>query len=81
MIVSNSDILQYKIFKFAHNSTVTDHLDQAKIYKIIQQAYYWFRMHDFVQQYMQECQTCIQEKVSHKQKQEMLQSISIFMQQ
>ena len=28
---------------------------------------------------MQECQTCIQEKVSHKQKQEMLWSMSIFM--
>ena len=40
MIISNSDILQYKILKFAHNSTVIDYSDQVKIYKIIQQAYY-----------------------------------------
>ena len=79
MIVSNSDILQYKILEFAHNSTVISHSDQAKIYEIIQQAYYWFRMHDFVWQYMQEYQTCIQEKVSHKQKQEILWSILISM--
>ena len=72
MIVSNSDILQYKILEFAHNSTVIDYSDWVKTYKIIQWAYYWFEMHDFVQQYMQECQTCIQEKISHKQKQKIL---------
>ena len=66
MIVSNFDILQYKILKFAHNSTVISYSDWAKIYEIVQQAYYWFEMHDFVQQYMQECQTCIQEKKFHK---------------
>ena len=27
MIISNSDILQYKILEFAHNSTITDHSD------------------------------------------------------
>ena len=66
MIVSNSDILWYKILKFAHDLTVVSHSDQAKIYEIIQQAYYWFEMHDFIQQYMQKYQTCIQEKISHK---------------
>ena len=35
MIVSNSDTLQYKILKFAHNSTVISHSNQAKIYEII----------------------------------------------
>ena len=49
MIVSNSDTLQYKILEFAHNLTVADHSDQVKIYEIVQQAYYWFRMHNFVQ--------------------------------
>ena len=72
MIISNSDILQYKILEFAHNSTVISHSDQAKIYEIVQWAYYWSEMHDFVQWYVQECQTCIWEKVSHRQKQEVL---------
>ena len=66
IIVSNSDILQYKILEFAHNLTVVSHLNWVKIYEIVQWAYYWFEMHDFIQWYVQECQTCIWEKISHK---------------
>ena len=49
MIVSNSDTLQYKILEFAHDLTVINYLSWVKIYEIVQWAYYWFEMHDFVQ--------------------------------
>ena len=49
MIVSNSDILWYKILEFTHDLTVADHSNQAKIYEIVQQVYYWLKMHNFVQ--------------------------------
>ena len=48
MIISNSDILWYKILEFAYDSTVINHLSQVKIYKIVQQAYYWSETHDFI---------------------------------
>ena len=66
MIVPNSEILHYKILEFAHNFTIASHSDQAKTYEIIQQAYYWSEMHDFVQWYVQDCLICKQEKISHQ---------------
>ena len=35
MIISNSDILWYKIFEFAHNLIIADHSDWVKIYEIV----------------------------------------------
>ena len=49
MIISNSDTLWYKILEFAYDLTVADYLNWAKIYEIIQQAYYWSEMYDLVQ--------------------------------
>ena len=68
LIISNSESLQFKILEFAHNAAVTEHSDCAKIYKIIQQVYYWFMMHDFVKKYVQFCLICAWKKTWHIKK-------------
>ncbi len=40
IVVSNSDLLRFKIVEFAHDSTVAGHPGRAKTYEIIQRAYY-----------------------------------------
>ena len=40
IIVSNSELLQFKILKFIHNAAIARHSDWAKTYKIVQQSYY-----------------------------------------
>ena len=40
MVVPSSKPLQFKILKFIHNSPVAGHPGRAKMYKIIQRAYY-----------------------------------------
>jgi transposase InsO family protein len=77
MVVPNSDTLRYKILEFAHDSTVAGHPGRAKTYEIVQRAYYWPGMHDFVRRYVQGCQTCIRGKASHRQKQGVLRPMPI----
>ena len=48
LIILNSEFLYFKILKFAHDTVMTEHSDQAKTYKIMQQFYYWLMMHDFI---------------------------------
>ena len=78
-VISNSEFLQFKILEFAHNAVMTEHSDHTKIYKIVQQVYYWSMMHDFVRRYVWFCSTCTWEKSWHVKKQDILQFLSVFM--
>ena len=72
MIVSNSEFLWFKILEFIHDTAVVNYLSWAKTYEIVQWFYYWSEMHDFVQKYVQFCQTCVWEKFWHVKKQDVL---------
>ena len=36
LVISNFELLQFKILEFAHDVTVAEHSDHTKIYKIVQ---------------------------------------------
>ena len=61
LVILNFESLRFKILEFAHDVTIAEHSNHAKIYKIVQQIYYWFIMHNFVRKYVQFYSTCIQE--------------------
>jgi hypothetical protein len=52
MVVPNSKPLQFKILKFVYNSLITGHPGHAKIYKIVQQVYYWPIIYDYIWKYI-----------------------------
>jgi hypothetical protein len=52
MVVLNSKPLQFKIFKFVYDFSVIGHPGCVKIYKIVQQVYYWPIMHNYIQKYI-----------------------------
>ena len=58
LVILNFKCLWFKILEFAHNVMIAEHSNHTKIYKIVQQVYYWFIMHDFVRRYVQSCSTC-----------------------
>jgi len=78
-IILNFEFLRFKILEFAHDVAIAEHSDCMKIYKIVQQIYYWFIMHDFIRKYVWFCLTCIQEKSWHMKKQNVLWFLSVFM--
>ena len=78
LVILNSEFLWFKILEFAHNVTITEHSDCVKIYKIVQQVYYWFMMHDFVWKYVQFYLTCTWKKNWYIKKQNVLQFLSVF---
>jgi hypothetical protein len=77
MVVPNSKPLQFKILKFVHDSPVVGYPGHIKTYKIVQRAYYWPIMHDYVWKYVQVCRTYIHKKTSHMKKQGVLQPLPI----
>jgi hypothetical protein len=52
MVVLNSKPLQFKILEFIHNSPIIGHPGRVKMYKIVQQVYYWPIMHNYIQKYI-----------------------------
>ena len=81
LIILNSEFLRFKILEFVHNAVIAEHSDCLKIYKIVQQVYYWFMMHNFMWRYVQSCLTCAWEKSWHTKKQDVLWFLSVSMQQ
>ena len=45
-----------------HDTPITGHLGIQGTYELVTRAYYWENMHDYVTQYMTNCQTCIRAK-------------------
>jgi hypothetical protein len=48
MVVLNSKPLQFKIFKFIYNSPIAGHPSYIKMYKIVQQVYYWPIIYNYI---------------------------------
>ena len=48
MVVLSSKPLQFKILKFVYNFPIVGYPSRIKTYKIVQQAYYWPMMHDYI---------------------------------
>jgi transposase InsO family protein len=77
MVVPDSEPLRFKILEFAHDSPIAGHPGRAKTYEIIQRAYYWPGMYEFVRKYVRGCQTCMRGKTSHTKKQGVLRPLPI----
>ena len=52
MAVLSSKPLQFKILKFVYNFPIAGYPGRVKIDKIVQQAYYWPIMYDYIQKYI-----------------------------
>jgi hypothetical protein len=50
--------LRLEIAKSEHNSKVAGHLAQKKMLELISWDFYWPKMEDWINEYVQTCDTC-----------------------
>ena len=60
--VPNKNNLYRHILELYHDTPITGHLGIQGTYKLVTRGYYWENMHDYIMQYVTNCQTCIRAK-------------------
>ena len=60
--VPNKNDLYRCIVELYHDTPIMGHLGIQGTYELVTRAYYWENMHDYVTQYVTNCQTCIRAK-------------------
>jgi len=54
--------IKLEILKSCHDLKISGHLGQAKTLKIMSRNYFWPRMHQYINKYIQTCDTCARNK-------------------
>ena len=60
--VPDQNDLHCQLLELYHDTPITGHLGITGTIEIVSQGYYWENMHDYVMQYVNNCQTCIRAK-------------------
>ncbi|HXN89892.1 MAG TPA: RNase H-like domain-containing protein, partial [Candidatus Sulfotelmatobacter sp.] len=65
--VPQNDLVKTKIVKTCHDSVTAGHPGQAKTLELVNRDYHWPRMHQFVNEYVNSCDTCCRNKAPRQQ--------------
>ncbi len=60
--VPDNKELRRRLLELYHDTPISSHLGIQGTYKLVSQGYWWENMHDYIKQYMLNCQTCIRAK-------------------
>ena len=60
--VPNKNDMYRRILELYHDTPLTGHLGIQGTYELVTRGYQWVGMHDYVTQYVNNCQTCIRAK-------------------
>lgn len=63
LIVVKDDEIKRKIFELYHDSTIAGHLGRNKTKKLILKNYWWSKLTDYVNKYVDSCRKCQQTKI------------------
>lgn len=75
--VPNSEDIKVRIMQQAHDSKETGHPGQAKTLEVLQRTFFWPRMRDFINEYINSCDICQRNKPVHHKKFGYLQPLPI----
>ena len=75
--IPDHHLLWLCLCKEHHDNSVAEHSEKAKTYELLICNYYWSNMQRFVNQYVQNCYTCICTKTLRHAKFEVLQPLSV----
>ena len=62
--ISDQDQIKLKILQSLHDSRTAGHLSQVKTLKLVNRNYYWPHLRQFVNEYINSCDTYLRIKVS-----------------
>jgi hypothetical protein len=65
--VPDDNEIKLRILQQYHDSTTAGHLGQAKTLELISREYYWPRIRQYVNEYVNSCDTCCRNKTSRQQ--------------
>ena len=65
--IPNSDRLRLRIIQLTHNNVLGRHFDRTNCYELINRAYWWFNLYQYIQRFVRNCHVCIRIK-SFRQK-------------
>ena len=60
--VPDQNNLHHRLLELYHDTPITGHLGIAGMPEIVSRGYYWENMHNYITQYVNNCQMCIQAK-------------------
>ena len=75
--IPDHHLLWLCLCKEHHDNSVAEHPEKAKTYELLICNYYWSNMQRFVNQYVQNCHTCICTKTPRHAKFEVLQPLPV----
>lgn len=75
--VPNSEDIKVRILKQAHDSKETGHPGQAKTLEVIRRNFFWPRMRDFINEYINSCDACQRNKAVHHKRYGLLKPLPI----
>ena len=77
LIVPNSHTLREDIIRAAHEPPYAGHMGTAKTFDVLSRTFFWPRMSQHVDQYVQQCHTCQINKPSRKKPAGLLQPVEV----
>ena len=78
--MSNFDHFRLNVIRQIHDQIAVEHFDYARIFRLINQNYYWSRMNKFIKRYVRNCHLCRRAKALRNKYNDRLNSLSIFKQ-
>src|SRR6202165_392033 len=75
--VPQNDLVKTKIVKTCHDSVTAGHPGQAKTLELVNRDYHWPRMRQFVNEYVNSCDTCCRNKAPRQQPHSQLHPLPI----
>ncbi|KAM0787484.1 hypothetical protein ACM66B_003559 [Microbotryomycetes sp. NB124-2] len=75
--VPDFEPLKVRLLEQAHDSRIAGHFGQARTFELLDRNYYWPGMRQFVNDYVNECDSCKRNKPSHHRKHGLLRSLPV----
>ena len=63
--IPNENELKLQVLRSCHDSPISGHLGQDKTLELVSRNYFWPRMWQYINKYIQSCDTCAQNKMPH----------------
>src|SRR5437588_3335566 len=77
LYIPDNEAIKIEILESEHDSQIAGHFDQRKTYEIITRNFYWPKMEEWINQYIQTCDTCQRSKSKRHAKYGLLQPLEV----
>ncbi len=77
LLILEDEKLRLRLLQLSHDTSIANHSERVKIYKILSRHYYWFEMIKTVARFIHNCHLCSWVKISREKYQRTLKSLNV----